>query len=388
LVKSRGNAITDRRFAVGAARIAAAAFAVLAMTASGAASASPPGATASGGSATLSAVSCLGTKWCLAVGSFTPKGHVAHSVSQVWSQGSWKVLPDPPGTGLNTMRTVTCTSRDYCLATGGQGGDKYYLAAFWNGATWTSTPGPKFEASPPSCASSKVCMTINLASIKNSGEMVEAWFGRLWRSYPTQTGVCVHNGPPCALLDVACGSTTNCVAVGDGTTEGDVLPEAATWNGTTWKIARPPDRSIRAEYTTDSCVGAFCLAVGCCTSGGHGGGVITTTYDATTGSWTSRPSGQSVHSCDWLCYPAGSLSCGSSVNCMELATYGNLAWNGTKLNAAPSVSAGKGSGLGAVSCGKSYCLAVGHRTVNGAVRTLAELWNGKSWKILATPAVG
>jgi hypothetical protein len=59
---------------------------------------------------------------------------------------------------------------------------------------------------------------------------------------------------------------------------------------------------------------------------------------------------------------------------------------GRKLTPAPSVSAGRGSDLGAVSCGRTYCWP-SDRIVVGVVRTVAERWNGKSWVILAPPDV-
>ena len=104
------------------------------------------------------------------------------------------------------------------------------------------------------------------------------------------------------------------------------------------------------------------------------------------GQWHDQSAGLAVpSSCGRKCFRPGSLSCGSPVNCMEFSRYANLAWNGTGLRPAPSVSAGRGSLLGAVSCGTSYCMAVGHKTVKGKIRPLAELWNGTTWTIIKTP---
>ncbi len=389
-MKSDHDTMTGRRRgAVRAARGAAAAVAALAVATAASASASPTSAAATASAARLSAVSCLSTKWCMAVGSYTTKAHGTHSLAQVWTKGKWHRLPDPPGTGLRTMSTLTCASRSFCLATSGFPGDQFYQAAFWNGATWKTMPGPKHEGSPPSCASPAVCMTINHSSIKGSNAMVQAWFGRGWQSLPGQTGVCLAQDTPCGLLDVSCGSTANCVAVGYTTPGGNgvIRSAAAVWNGKSWKITQPPEgHSIEAKTSAVSCAGTFCMAVGCCTAPADS--LIIATYSATTGSWASRSSGEKAPSfCGAQCFLPGSLSCGSATNCMEFASYGNLAWNGRKFRPAPSVKAGRGSDLSAVSCGKFYCLAVGHRTVNGVVKTLAELWNGTSWKLLATPDV-
>jgi hypothetical protein len=131
---------------------------------------------------------------------------------------------------------------------------------------------------------------------------------------------------------------------------------------------------ILSSFSDASCGGNYCTVVNI--------------YNAKTGTWKLESSGQPVPGeCGGDCFGVGSLSCGSPVNCMEFSGYGNLAWTGGKLTPAPSVSAGRGSDLGAVSCGRTYCLAVGHRIVAGVAGTLAERWNGKSWVILATPDV-
>jgi hypothetical protein len=366
------------------ARVAAVAVAGL-LGVAGSASASTPAALPTH-PARFTAVSCLRAKWCMAVGSFTTtesSKNITRSLAEVWHGGSWRTLLTPPGAGL---RTVTCSSDSYCVATGVYAGGRQ-VSVSWDGVLWSGLPNPAHQAAPPDCASPAVCLTINGAGSDGSGPVVEAWSGQQWQSYPAQTSVCLIAGTRCGLADVSCGSTVNCVAVGSAqyNQAGDVRPEAAAWNGAAWTISRPPASGSRSVDTADSCAGTFCLAIGVSASA-RGDRLRLAAYNATSGRWTSQPAGQVVaSSCGRGCFPPGSLSCGSAANCLEFSGNGNLAWNGRALRPAPSVSAGRGSGLGAVSCGTYYCLAGGYRTINGLTRPLAELWNGATWKILPTP---
>jgi hypothetical protein len=366
-----------------------AALAVIGMAVPAQAGPASPAAPAS--QAELAAVSCLGSAWCMAVGEHST-AHGTHSLAQVWSNGSWRVLKDPPGTGLVT---VSCVSRSFCMAGGkynidGPGG-RHTPTALWNGSGWKSLTGPKNESTPLSCGSAKLCMTINFFPIRGSGPIVQAWNGRTWLSYPSQTSVCPPGQGQCGLYDVSCGSAANCVGVGYTTYDsaGDVRPEAVMWNGSAWTTAVPPggQPSQEPSYRDVACTGTFCLALGYAGSPSTGrDSTLVASYDAVTGTWTQQHSGQPVGSrCGLVCFPPGSLSCGSPVNCMEFSRYGDLAWTGGKLNPAPPVPAGRGSELGAVACGRNYCLAVGYRTVKGMIRTLAEERKNSRWKILATP---
>src|SRR5207249_1599575 len=64
-------------------------------------------------------------------------------------------------------------------------------------------------------------------------------------------------------------------------------------------------------------------------------------------------------------------------------------WNGRrwKIEATPNASGPKSSRLTGVSCtGEKVCAAVGYYTnAAGKNLTLAERWNGRRWKLQATP---
>jgi hypothetical protein len=328
----------------------------------------------------------------MAVGSFTDKFHAQHSLAAVWHNGRWQTINGTPGKGLET---VTCASVWHCVATGTVKmnfvGQRFTYEVDGE-PPWKPMTSPQRPLSPASCASLTFCMVIARVGNNVSGPVVEAWSGQTWKALPARTSVCTADGRPCALSDISCGSTANCVGVGyaQDNAIGGVRPEAAAWNGQKWAIEQPPAGSAQPSMDlADSCTGAFCLAIGsAAVTAGNGtpAEVLLASYNATTGKWQERPAGQTEpSSCGPSCFRPGSLSCGSPVNCMEFARYANLAWNGSVLRKAPSVSVGRGSLLGAVSCGTVYCLAVGHKTVKGKMRPLAELWNGTSWAIIKTP---
>ena len=333
-----------------------------------------PGAKSGG---VLAGVSCLPSRWCMAVGSSDPAG--TKSVAWVWQHGIWRQLDDPPGGGLTG---VSCAAPTFCMATGLRGSS---AALLWNGTAWhVMTPAPKHVITAPSCAGSGLCAVINGTGFLGSGAIAETWNGHAWKSWK-DTSFCDRRPSACGALDISCATATMCVAVGFTTMPGgDALPRAAVWDGKDWHIRNPP-RPARASVTIASavsCAGTSCMTIGDATRPE----AYVATYDATTGTWKDISS--SAHlpwpadTCGGACFRPGTLSCASSTNCMTAGLAGFFAWNGRQFTPAPPVPAGRGSRLSRVSCVKAFCIAVGYRTIKGVRAPLSELWNGKTWKIL------
>lgn len=345
-----------------------------------------PGAGAAGGAvvarfpgaAALKAVSCPGPTWCMAVGTYIDPSHKYHSLAQTWAKGAWRVLKAPPGQGLYS---ISCTSPSFCMAWAMNPSDTSSATERWNGTTWTVMASPPVPGSP-SCGDRRLCLELTSTAI-------ETWFGRKWRIFDPQ--VCDVPGQPCGLTAVSCGDGVNCMAVGFTTIDqaGDGEPRDYTWNGTGWASGTPPGDAEGDPATAGvvACAGrSFCL------EGGSGfsevaGGLVPTAGIWSNGQWTDISSTLETGQCSAGCWPTSNLTCGSPVSCMYFDGASHTWWNGTAWRQEPSVSAGRGSGLTAVGCGGSICMAAGYRTIRGAVRTLAELWNGTTWKILPTPRV-
>jgi hypothetical protein len=357
---------------------------VAALVAAGAA-ASPAGASTSRPAAAspavksrgvLAAVSCVAPRWCMAVGSSSDKPTVT-AVAWEWVHGAWHQLDDPPGGGLIG---VSCSSRTFCMATGFRG---VSAAVVWNGATWQAmSPAPHHVRTAPSCASSDWCALVNGVGLPGSGAIAETWNGQRWKSW-ADTSFCTQRPSACGVLDVSCASATTCVAVGVTPTASGDAPRAAVWNGQDWHINNPPTKNSLTIPTAVSCTGTFCMTIGNAVRAK----AYVASYDATTGTWKNISRSARLPwpgTCGGGCFLPGTLSCATSTRCMTAGLGGFFAWNGRQFTPARPLSAGRGSKLIRVSCVRTFCMAVGYRTVNHLLAPLSELWNGKTWKILPT----
>jgi hypothetical protein len=180
---------------------------------------------------------------------------------------------------------------------------------------------------------------------------------------------------------------------------------AEAWNGKAWTIVAIPSPQHRgggAELNAISCVSSTdCMAVG------------ESLIFTSTGNLIPSPLAEAWNGSKWTILPTptlgtsgGSLNgiaCTSASSCMAVgnkgtSTYSNHftlaeAWNGTtwKVVRTPPPPKG-GTALLRVSCTSSAsCMAVGYYGFNGGNNsqiTLSEHWNGTSWRILATPNPG
>ena len=310
----------------------------------------------------------------MAVGNYLDPSHRYHSLAQTWDRGVWRVLKAPPGKGL---LYVSCTSPEFCMAYAGRPDGEFSGTERWNGKTWLTMASPP-QPGQPSCGDRRLCMVVTSGTI-------ETWFGRKWRVYYPQ--VCNVPNQPCGLNDLACGNGINCMAVGFTATDqsGDQEAEGQYWNGKSFNWTLPP--GYEGDDGAVACAGSFCMVGGETYSEDSQQYFPTAATWTTSGGWTDITSTLDLPACGGYCSLTSNMSCGSPANCMSFDGGGHLWWNGARWQEEPSVSAGRGSDLGRVACGGSICVAVGYRTVHGVVRTLAELWNGTSWKILPTPRV-
>jgi hypothetical protein len=329
------------------------------------------------GQALLTSDSCKGQGWCMAVGSYTTTDHVMHSLAMIFNGTTWRSLKNPPGKQLDE---VACSSTTFCMAVGGPTG-----AERWNGTRWRTMPSPKGGLEGLTCASRTFCVRLH-------GNVPSMWNGTSWHD-GNLGDFCQGSAPgPCGLAGLSCGSTTNCVAVGTWTVSQEPIQNAVadTWNGKrwTWDSDVAADGNP-AQLNAVGCAATFCMAAGVASNDQAGASIATADgWDATSNSWASvsQPSLGGIcaefQSCAW----AGVVACASSSSCITLpGMRTSQFWNGTTWQEAKSISAGKGSGLEDVACGRADCLAVGFQTAHGLRRTLAELWNGSAWTIVKTP---
>jgi hypothetical protein len=340
----------------------------------------------------LLGVSCPTASFCEAVGSYE-LGTTTVSMADAWNGRGWtrQSVPFPAGSTSAGFDQVSCTSARFCEAVGsyvGLGGT-LPLAATWNGTSWRlaypSVPaGATFVTlSTVSCASATFCEAWGSGNSANPGPTVaERWNGTSWHLQGVPANAAVNS--------VSCVAASFCEAVG-ATSAGVV--DAAVWNGSSWAAQTAPD--LTGTLAGVSCTSAeFCEAVGDYYDDGN---VVGQAADWTGTAWLAQPTPNPASS---TFTQLNSVSCASTASC-EMAGYFEVAvtasapealaegWNGQSWARQHAVApaAATSNSLDDVSCvSASFCEAVGsHSNSSGNAVGLAESWNGRSWKIQATP---
>jgi hypothetical protein len=270
------------------------------------------------------------------------------------------------------------------------------------GPSWSiqQTPNPKGATfsglNGVSCPSVTACMAAGFAETGNPTKtLAERWNGTTWAIQPTPNPA---GSPTADLRGVSCSSATACTAVGDYVNSSfSLVPLAERWNGSTWtaqSIPSPTGSSTELELYGVSCPTATaCTAVGSYLSRSDNDKIFAEHWNGTT--WALQP----------VPVPAGSagahlygVSCSSATACTAIGDhftpgvlYTTLAerWNGTtwKIQATPNPAGSADAFLFGVSCPtRTACTAAGdYETSPNAQKTLAEHWNGTTWTVQSTP---
>src|SRR5215469_2421320 len=344
----------------------------------------------------LIGVSCASSSSCTAVGDFTTGSNVVVTLAQHWDGGKWASQPTPnvPGARLSALIGASCSAPSACTAVGqavSNQGASAPLAERWNGTRWRiqATPNPVAGGGAlfgVACASSSACTAVGAS---NSGTLAEHWNGTRWSIQATPN--------PSAgggfLASVACTSSSACTAV--GSSNSGTLAEH--WNGTRWRIQATPNPSgaqfsfLNAVSCTSS---SACSAVG---GYGNSSGTLVNLAERWNGTtWQiqrtpNRPrasaSGFSAISCPM---PSFCMAAGPAANSFSTPVSLAESWNGKswKVQDTPNLPGAEPSGLLGVSCTRpSNCMAVGLTGTDNSPRAalVAEHWNGNSWNITPVP---
>ena len=269
------------------------------------------------------------------------------------SASPWRVQQTPNQSVPNgALLSASCTSVTACTAVGyhtNDAGAMVGLAEAWNGKNWRTqvTPTPAGATHSQffgvSCTSASACTAVGFSAISAGREvtLAERWNGIRWHVQATPNPA---GATGARLFGVSCTSASACTAVGSYLLNSPVeIPFAEAWNGTRWKLQATP-RPV--GDTGAQLSGVSCTSASACTA-------------------------------------AGAYTSGSSA----LLTLAER-WNGTswRIQATPNAAGGTGSGLSGVSCtSASACTASGDSLTGSGDRSLAEAWNGTTWRIRATP---
>ena|SRR5712691_476884 len=357
------------------------------------------------GFSTVNGVACPTVKVCVAVGS-GPQGEV-DIASAVWNGTSWTTLTTPSptkhGDVSQTLTGVSCTSATSCIASGsgptpindGVGAGPF--AEKWaGGSSWTllSVPNPRpIEFQPGggpgiganglagvSCVSAVRCMAVGgqgeTEALSALASFAVSWNGQRW--------TVLRTGHIDGLFGVSCTAGSRCLTTGTFLDKNDVTKTLA--ESVTGSVVRlVSSASLGGVLSAVSCPSAsFCLASMGASAVSWNGKKWTSTGPVTKTVFRTDPEGI-----------ISVLSCSSKNFCMATgqpdASFGEF-WNGKSWHSAPLVVPKKKNvaiGISDLSCATArHCLAVGFWETgsgNGQGGTLAEAWNGSTWKILGSP---
>jgi len=365
-------------------------------------SADPAGATSS----ELNGVSCTGASACTAVGSYRDSSGTTLTLAEAWNGTTWKIQSTPsPGGDLGTvLYAVSCHASDDCTAVGSYFSSQVgevTLAEAWNGTSWSvqKTPDPVGEAyivlDGVSCSAANACTAVGQYDSSPSPltivAVAEAWNGTTWKIQTIPKPAGTLESP---LDAVSCRAADACTAVGSYQDSSGVdLTLAEAWNGTAWKIQKTPNPGANSGSVL---LGVSCSTVDACTAAGFyiSSGYVTLaeTWNGTAWSIQSTPSPVNTSTA----IPLEGVSCSGADACTAAGSYDNQAgsevtlaeaWNGTswkiQKTANPTATIML-SQLSGTSCSAAdTCTAVGYSGDDAA--NLAEAWNGTTWTVEGTP---
>jgi hypothetical protein len=321
------------------------------------------------GAAAVNSVSCVGASFCEAVGT---------GAADSWDGSQWSAQTLPSSVSSADLTSVSCSSPRLCETVGKSNvnGNIVGVAAGWNGSEWSAQPVPNpagatfASLNAVSCASARSCEAAgdHFNSPGDQVNLAEIWNGTRWLIKATPNLKSQDGLADSELNSVSCASASFCQAVGTGPTG----PTAALWNGTSWTVQAVPGPAVEPQEV--SCATAdFCMS-----ADGFG--------DVDTWNGSAWSAGTSVTGFPFI----GSISCLSASFC-EVVGEGpsgeNAAmWNGTSWTAQPTPGPASNS-LSAISCNAvSSCEAVGQMLgANDETVPLAEAWDGSAWTIQSSP---
>jgi hypothetical protein len=359
------------------------------------------------GGGELNGVSCTSASACTAVGNSTNSSGISVTLAARWNGARWSLRapPSPAGSPFAFLNSVECTSASACSAVGAyvaRSGAPHPLAERWDGSSWqrqaTPNPAGTTQLIGGACASGMACTAVgySIPSGNNPSPAAQAerWNGRTWRveHTPSPPGAAASN-----LNAASCVSGSACIAVGNtSNSRGTSLTLAQRWNGRTWSIQPTPSPANGGNLIGVSCPSrSSCLAVG-----GHGNpfigparGTLAERWDGAR--WRIQPTPNPPGG-QWFLL---SVSCTSPSACTAVGgrlvpTRTGLAtlaerWNGRTwtIQHTPSPPGHGFKLLNGVACtSRSFCMAVGNEfdTTGKSLGTIAEQWNGRTWRIVPT----
>jgi hypothetical protein len=316
--------------------------------------------------------------------------------SQTGSCGTWNLVSSPNRGGLSVLEAVVAdTSNVWAVGYSSDSSFKntYTLTEHWNGTSWSIISSPNTH--------SGINLLLGVARIPkatqvwavgysedifgNDYALIEYWNGTSWSISP---GPRVKGSS--VLSSVTALSASNVWAVGSATqSDGSELTLIEQWNGTSWKIISSPNvtKGSSSLYSVGGVPGTSQLwAVGSRSSG---------PLRKLARQWngTSRKIVSSPHGMPDYRFPYGVRGVpGAS----QMRAAGNSSsshqtlaeqWNGTSWKIVSSPNAGSDDYLYGLGIASSHTIwSVGNYYNGSLYQPLVELWNGTGWSVDHAPS--
>jgi hypothetical protein len=353
----------------------------------------------------LTAVACVRTSDCWAVGDYGANDVIYSSLAEHWNGTKWAVWKPPDPTSATALSGVSCIAASDCWAVGfassGPPSDSDSpVAEYWDGTEWQAatplSPSAFSSFDAIDCTSRTNCWDVGTSA---NLALIERWVdvtgkGPEWLLETTPN---LPGATRSTLTSVSCASASDCWAVGYYTNRSDVEETLAEhWTGTKWTVrATPkPSRSTLSTLTGVACTGRTnCWAIGYYANSADLDKTLAEHWNGT--KWTVKATPNPSRSKLGV---LNGIACTRSTSCTAIGYYARGSdivtlsehWNGTKwtVQPSPNPSGPTLSELNGIACPRlTDCWAVGDsgQTQQTPSRTLAELWNGTKWKVRPTP---
>jgi hypothetical protein len=237
---------------------------------------------------------------------------------------------------------------------------------------------------------------VGVTSADDSQTFIEEWRDHKWTFTPSPDA---PDSTYDELAGVSCVSSASCQAVGSFTqgTSGPTRIFVESWNGTRWTLVHTPSvgsgSAANSDLNSISCVtSSFCMAAGSYWSTGPFGSLVEE-WNGASWSVVSKIAGKGSNEVG-----LDAVSCSSSMSCMAVGialdrtdTYSKTLaeiWNGKTWAVVPIPTKSYAELLG-ISCPVlRSCEAVGIFSSASTTKTLIESWNGAEWSVAPSPSIG
>lgn len=206
-------------------------------------------------------VACTSASHCFAVG-LSYGSDAQRPFGEWWNGTRWTVDPGVSaavaGAEWADLEAVTCANASSCTAVGaisdGSYGGLAGLVLHWNGSRWTRTAVPPpghniaLHFSGVACPAASLCYAVG----GSYNSVIYRWSGGSWsREVAFTTG---------DLESVSCADSTDCVAVGGGTSG----PFIVRLHGGTWQVdqSAAPSNSAATLESVSCATPTVCVATG------------------------------------------------------------------------------------------------------------------------------